>query len=316
MNGSHFSHASVLFLFGSYVALNVLVAKAWKAKAKALRLDDSGGYIVLMLDLHCLLWIANHEAWHEAMIEEQWRLCGQEAILMKSCRLQSLEPCESWVLVSRACMRLAIVSLVIGRWIRQQLMASDPDGRTLTGSRTLGRMWTKAMWAPRIWLPPRAKPVVVVRPPQGICLLGRSPVVPWGGEDINIYWTFTGRICLLGREPPPSPVVRTPTPHPASCLRHRGSLASNFLSIRLGHDSMVDDGIFTHRLIIFIIIVPSLCCYLSRMPLRSHANGALPMHHHHDGRDDSRGRARARGWQGMGGVEDGVQLASGIGFLQ
>ncbi len=53
----------------------------------------------------------------------------------------------------------------------------------------------------------------VVRPPQGICLLGRSPVVPWGGEVIYMN-TNHGPHLLAGTGSPPLPVVRTPTPHP------------------------------------------------------------------------------------------------------
>ncbi len=85
----------------------------------------------------------------------------------------------------------------------------------------------------------------VVRPPQGICLLGRSPVVPWGGEVIYMN-TNHGPHLLAGTGSPPLPVVRTPTPHPLrhALLRRRCALASNFLLVIIGYDSPVDDGIF------------------------------------------------------------------------
>ncbi len=56
---------------------------------------------------------------------------------------------------------------------------------------------------------------------------------------------ITGRICLLGREPPPSPVVRTPTPPPAAQARPRNAscLRQTFYWSLSGHDAPMDEGI-------------------------------------------------------------------------
>ncbi len=55
----------------------------------------------------------------------------------------------------------------------------------------------------------------VVRPPQGICLLGRSPVVPWGGEAIYMN-TNHGPHLLAGTGSPPVTSRADPDPSPAA----------------------------------------------------------------------------------------------------
>ncbi len=64
--------------------------------------------------------------------------------------------------------------------------------------------------------------VAVVRPPPRVfgCWAGRQSYSWRGGGLVHsqMEWNITGCICLLARDPPPRPVVQTPTPPPACVI--------------------------------------------------------------------------------------------------
>ncbi len=142
-----------------------------------------------------------------------------------------------------------------------------------------------------------------------------SRTLGWGGIYENKV-TITGRICLLGREPPPFPVVRTPTPRPR-CVCPPASprlRASNFLLVIIG--SRVAGGRrYLHHPsasahLLFRLRRPSSASYHPHPRFFFIISPFRPRHcahsyyHHHDGRDVPGSKTRkalGEGWVAWGG---------------